>query len=156
MAVTNINDDLYVQNILVSKLSGVEGIPYQFMDNVDRRIPNTEIGRKYADKIISRIPLLFLTPCKPVFMDDFGDMDKSTVAGFLLEGNANSDLINGKGKYYSVEYDYTTYYNYLNAMLSSVAAFLGIYNEKITINRREETIGKYNWKNELNKCCILS
>lgn len=145
-----INDDSTAKKILVNKLSGIEGIPYQFMSNVDQRITDTEIGRKYADKIISRIPLLFLTPCKPVFMDDFGDMDRSTVAGFLLGETATNDLINGKGRYYSVEYDYSTYYQYLNCMLSAVAAFLGIHDEKITINGKSRKIGTYDWSNELN------
>lgn len=148
--INDINDEKEVKKILVNNLSGIEGIPYQFMSNVDQRLDGTEIGRKYADKIIARIPLLFLTPCKPVFMDDFGDMDRSTVASFLLGDTASNDLINGKGRYYSVEYDYTTYYQYLNCMLSSVAAFLGIYNEEITINGKHKKIGTYNWKNELN------
>lgn len=157
MATTNItditnSDVAYTRNILTNKLCGIEGVPYQFLSSVDQRIPGTQIGRKYADKIISRIPLLFLTPCKPVFMDEFGDMDRSTVASFISGAvDASNDLIEGKGRYYSVEYDYANYYNYVNCMLTSVAAFLGIYDEKITLNGTTQKVGKYPWQNEMNK-----
>ena len=67
-----------VQQMLMTNMSGVEGLPYQFMENVDRRIIGTDMGRKYSEKIIARLPLLFLTPCKPVFMDGFNKSDKST------------------------------------------------------------------------------
>lgn len=157
MALTNITDitDKDVtrtKNLLTNRLSGIEGIPYQFLSTVDQRIPGTQIGRKYADKIISRLPLLFLTPCRPVFMDEFGDMDKETALSFLSGAvDATSDLINGKGRYYSVEYDYLNYYNYVNCMLSSVAAFLGIYDETIVIKGQSKKIGTYRWENEMNE-----
>ena len=157
MALTNITDisetDVTnVTNFLANKLRGIEGIPYQFLSSVDQRIPGTQIGRKYADKIISRIPLLFLTPCKPVFMDDFGDMDKSTVASFIANAvDPTDDLLNGKGRYYSVEFDYANYYKYANCMLNSVAAFLGIYDEEIIFKGRSRKIGTIAWEEELNE-----
>ena len=145
-------DDVDVKNMLINKMSGIEALPYQFMENVDRRITGTEMGRKYTEKIISRIPLLFLTPCKPLFMDDFTDADRQTALNAALNG-AGSDtleLIEGKGRYYSAEFDYATYYKYLNCMLSAVAAFLGIYDQQITINGDTKKIGTISWQNELN------
>ena len=156
---TNLNDIVYsteednnVKGMLINKMSGIEALPYQFLDTVDRRISGTEMGRKYSEKIISRIPLLFITPCKPLFMEDFNNDERRTVADFLLSGDGNpSELVIGSGRYYSVDFDYTTYYNYLNCMLSAVASFLGIYSETISINGRPpEKIGRINWKNELN------
>lgn len=145
-------DDSEIRSILIQRLSGIEGIPYQFMSNVDQRIQGTLVGRKYAEKIVARMPLLFLTPCKPVFMNEFGDSDKNTVVDFLLgdQSNATSELIEGKGRYYALENDYSTYYSYLNCMLSSVAAFLGIYNETITINGMKRKVGTFPWQNEMN------
>ena len=142
-----------IKNMLMNTMSGVEGLPYQFMADVDRRISGTSIGRKYGEKIVSRLPLLFLTPCKQVFMDDFEDTDKNTVVSWLMDkGLSPTDaLINGKGKYYSVQFDYSEYYKYLGVMLSSVAAFLGISNEKFTINGKERKIGNISWaEDELN------
>ena len=145
-------DDVDVKNMLINKMSGIEGLPYQFMENVDRRITGTEMGRKYTEKIISRIPLLFLTPCKPLFMDDFSDTDRQTALNAALNGGGSDtlELIEGKGRYYSAEFDYATYYKYLNCMLSAVAAFLGIYDQKITINGNTKKIGNISWQNELN------
>lgn len=145
------SDNANVKNMLITKMSGIEGLPYQFMENVDRRITGTQMGRKYSEKIVSRMPLLFLTPCKPLFMEDFDDNDQQTVANFLLSGEgADSSLVMGKGRYYSADFDYTTYYNYLNAMLASVAAFLGIYDEQVTINGITTKLGRYNWSKELS------
>ena len=145
-------DDVDVKNMLINKMSGIEALPYQFMENVDRRITGTEMGRKYTEKIISRIPLLFLTPCKPLFMDDFSDTDRQTALNAALNGSGSDtlELIEGKGRYYSAEFDYATYYKYLNCMLSAVAAFLGIYDQKITINGDTKKIGNISWQNELN------
>ena len=144
----SVSDTNTVGNMLVKGLNGIEAIPYQFMDTVDRRIPGTQIGRKYAEKIVTRLPLLFLTPCKPLFMDDFNSNDKSTVASFLANSEgASADLIFGEGRYYSVEFDYAKYYDYLNPMLASVASYMGLYNETIYDGKK---LGTYNWKKELN------
>lgn len=123
-----------VQNMFMTTMDGVEGIPYQFMSSVDRRLTDTAIGRKYAEKIISRIPLLFLVPCKPVFMQDLKNNDKNVVASMLAGDITDaSSLIKGTGKYYSVQYDYDEYYRYLDVMLASVAVFLGIADEQIAL-----------------------
>lgn len=142
------------KNMLAKKMSGIEGLPYQFMSNVDRRITDTEMGRKYTEKIVSRLPLLFLTPCKQVFMGDSkDDNDKNVLINTILGnlGDDANDLINSGGRYYTVEYDYAEYYKYLNCMLAAVSAFLGIYDEKININGSSAKIGTYSWQNELNK-----
>ena len=66
--------------LLANDLDGIFGIPYQFLPNVDPRITNnSEIGAVYADKIMSRMPLLFLTPCKQKFMEGFNNSDFITV-----------------------------------------------------------------------------
>jgi hypothetical protein len=145
------NVDASASKLLSNNLCGIEGVPYQFMESVDRRIPGTDVGRKYADKIAARMPLLFLTPCKQVFMDDFSDSDKQTMISALLNSNLNisNDLLTGSGKYYSVEFDYATYYGYLNVMLTSVATYLGISNEEITINNKKQKIGTVDWSEEM-------
>lgn len=143
-----------VQQMLMTNMSGVEGLPYQFMENVDRRIIGTDMGRKYSEKIIARLPLLFLTPCKPVFMDGFNKSDKSTAINGILDSSLNIDssLFQGQGRYYAPQFDYSTYYGYVNTMLTSVAAFLGIYDEEININGTTSKVGTYPWqKGDLNE-----
>ena len=50
--INNINGTL-----ILRKNTGVFGIPYQFMETVDRRLDNNNqmSGRKYTEKILSRI-----------------------------------------------------------------------------------------------------
>lgn len=148
-----------VVKLMSTKTRGIEGLPYQFMENVDRRIMNTEVGRKYGERIFGRLPLLFLTPCEPLFMDDFDKSSKNAVLSALL-GNAGgniSELINGSGRYYSVNFNYAEYYKYLNTMLACVAAYLGdgeggsLYNKEIAIgDQGAKKIGYIDWSNELN------
>lgn len=152
---SNINQ--YVSKIMSTKTNGIEGLPYQFMDSVDRRITGTSgagVGRKYGERIFSRLPLLFLTPCEPLFMDDFDKSSKDAVATALLGGASIdnlTELINGSGRYYSLNFNYSEYYDYLNTMLASVAAFLGIFNETISIgDQPAKQIGLIDWRNELN------
>lgn len=158
----------YARKTILSRLTGVEGIPYQFMDSVDRRpyVSNTieredptkkfsttytdksVIGRKYAEKIISRIPLLFLTPCQPLFMDakssSFTQSDRNTVIGGIVTGSDVNELIQGSGKFYSVEFAYARYYSYLNFMLAAVASFLGLQNEEVYGTK----LGAMDWSRE--------
>ena len=50
-----------VSKIMTTKTNGIEALPYQFMKTVDRRVTGTSgagVGRKYAEKIFSRLPLL--------------------------------------------------------------------------------------------------
>lgn len=151
------SDAQTIQNILSTKTNGIEGLPYQFPASVDRRITGTNVGRKYADKIFSRSPLLFLTPCEPYFMANFGDDDQtlvkdtlaSLVAGRSVE-NPGFSFLTGQGRYYTTDFAYDDYYKYLNTMLTCVTAYMGIYNTEITIGNQTNQLGKINWQNELN------
>ena len=144
-----VSDEETIHKMITHTMNGVEGLPYQFMSSVDRRLSGTVIGRKYADKIISKLPLLFLTPCKQKFMDDFDDNDKATAVSMLAgQTEASNELINGKGKFYSVDFDYESYYQYLNCMLSSVAVFLGLQDQEITINGKKQKLSDFSWQNE--------
>jgi hypothetical protein len=142
-----------VVKIMSTKTRGIEGLPYQFMESVDRRIFDTEVGRKYGERIFGRLPLLFLTPCEPLFMDDFDKSSKNTVAQALLGSSINNinELINGTGRYYSVDFNYAEYYDYLNTMLACLSAYLGIFNTELAIGDEEaKKIGTIDWSKELN------
>lgn len=147
-----------VVKIMSTETRGIEGLPYQFMSTVDRRISGTEVGRKYGERIFGRLPLLFLTPCEPLFMDDFDKSSKNGALEALIGNTGNiSEIINGSGRYYSVDFNYAEYYDYLNTMLSCVAAYLSdgnggvLYNKKIKIGDQDpKKIGQIDWSNELN------
>ena len=137
-------------DIMKNNLNGVEAMPYQFLQSVDNRINGTKIGRKYAEKIMNRMPLLFLTPCRPKALADFSKKDKDNIIQMLVDNSLDEELISGTGKYYSTTFAYEEYYRYLNCMLSAVSAFLNIYDEKIIINGNKSSIGTFNWTKELN------
>ena len=140
-----------ISKIMSTTTNGIEALPYQFMESVDRRIPNTDVGRKYGDRIFSRLPLLFLTPCEPLFMDDFNKQNKNIVAQSLMGGiNGYGDLLSQSGRYYSTSFAYTDYYDYLNTMLTCVSVYLGIHNEKINVNGKMRKICEIDWASELN------
>jgi len=150
-------DNATIQKMVSTRTNGIEGLPYQFPESVDRRLTGTNVGRKYAEKIFSRQPLLFLTPCEPEFMADFNNKDHNIGLGTLIDlarGNGASgglDFIEGTGKYYSTRFAYSEYYSYLNTMLSCVAAYMKIFSIPITINGTYyDQLGKVQWQRELN------
>lgn len=171
--VTNINarsgvESDYVEKLTVNSLSGIEGIPYQFLPSVDRRIDFSQsraldtkdsfleykyLGRKYAEKIVAQMPLLFLAPCNPKFMEEgsFSNEDRGLILGAMVGAvNEVEELLKGSGRFYSAETAYYQYYNYLNVMLTCVVNFLGIGHEKIYINGKEQELWEVDWSQEMN------
>lgn len=140
-------------------LVGVEGIPYQFMASVDARgkDPDTgtvhSVGRMYGEKILARMPLVFMSPCRQVFMDDFNKNDKATVIKALAgKKDLATELLEGEGKYYTIEYDYNEYYKYLNSMMAAMAVYLNIESEEIRIgDQKPKKIIDIGWQNDTSK-----
>lgn len=117
----------------VNTLHGIFGIPYQFLPTVDYRPKTSLVGRKYSEKILSKSPILLLTPVKQEFMADFSDEEKSLALSSLL--SSKGELLEGidkPGKYYSTKFAYDTYYRTVNKMCSEVAYFLGIGDVQVS------------------------
>lgn len=150
---SNISDEQYLSNLseglTVNSVRGILGIPHQFLPLTDPRLDgsisdNSGLGRKYAEKIIQPMPLLLMTPGIPSFMASYSKSQKSTVLKHfsgLTMGVLDSLINEHSGKYYSLKYDYTGYFSYVNPMLRSAAYYLGI--EDYQINNR--SLGDYNW-----------
>lgn len=147
----NLSDGLRVQDI-----RAILGMPHQFTALTDPRIDANDgvgdedaFGRVYTEKIIKQIPLLLITPGSPTFLGNFSESQQKTLKekiGNILSGNSGDDLATaiggGKtGKYYSLKYNYTEYFHYVNAMLRSAAYFLGIQNKKVDSKR----LGELDW-----------
>lgn len=153
-----------VNALMTDTLSGLEGAPYQFHQFVDRRLnqsdttdprtAETYIGRKYAEKILGRMPIMFITPCTAAFMQGFSDSDKSIAAQGLLDPGDDEreamNLIQGQGKFYTPKFAYDKYYNYLNLMLNVVAIYLGLGNVRIKLgnNGNKRELGTMTWQDE--------
>ena len=132
----------------IRSINGIFGVPYQFSDIVDPRIDNENgnggsIGGKYAEKIIARMPILFLAPCKQQFLKG---KDQKTIKSMLNklsgigeDGNNAPLFTKDKDtmiKYYSTEYCYDAYYRHVNSMCSQLAIFMGIENIKVQFNSK--------------------
>ena len=138
----------------IGNLRSIFGTPHQFLPKTDARIVASssnsvgdvsDIGRMYGEKILKNMPILYITPGTPDFLAGFNEDQQKSLLGALVTGEANDDiksLINNSGgRYYSLKFDYTSYFRYVNTMLRSAAVFLGIGDE--TLNGR--ALKEYNW-----------
>ena len=144
-------------NFTISNISGIFGMPYQFMANSDPRVTNASdgIGRKYAREIVSHMPLLLMTPGKPVFMSKYTEKDKQNILERFIhsaagdeEGIRNTVLSDkGFGKYYSLEYAYNDYFQYVNPMCRIAARIMNVHD--IDVNGSK--LDSYNWAKNTNE-----
>lgn len=151
-AVTNFNAyNINMHEFDTAQLYRVFGMPYQWMDIADRRIPGTNIGRTFGAKIASKIPLLILTPGLPEFLAGYSSKEKNALIQKLSGGadgislQSLADGIIGKGKetkYYQLRFAKKEYFTYVNAMTNALAAYLGISNEYSPYGGK---IGNFDW-----------
>jgi len=148
------------QGFNVRTINGIFGVPYQFSSVVDERMPDSTIGGKYAEKILSRMSILFLAPCKQQFLkgkDQKTIKSMLTKLGAIGEDGKSTPLFSKKDtmiKYYSTEYCYDAYYRHVNAMCAQVAIFLGIGDIKVQFDGRggkKVKIKNINWGNGSEK-----
>ena len=144
------SQEAYVQNLsqglTITNLQGIMGMPHQFLPNTDLRLPIADgssvfgfnddgLGMTYSEKIISNMPLMFMTPGVPSFMSQFSNSQRKTILGNFLKYISDDDIStlfnDNSGKYYTLKYKYTEYFKYVNAMLRSASFFLGIQDEII-------------------------
>lgn len=146
------------EEFLNRNIRGVFGMPYQFMPTVDRRLEplkgekkdneRSRFGRKYAEKIVSRLPLLLLAPGSASFLHGFSGEDKNRVLNSLGNGGNLGDIssvLDGNGKYYTFQYAYSDYYQYVNSACQTVAILLGVGNEEVTIGTYRKKLKEFDW-----------
>lgn len=141
----------------LKSVRGIHGMPYQFLDTTDIRLPGCTFGRKFSDKIITRIPLLLLTPGTPKFMADYNSKDREDLISYIGRGRKDDDifnsLVNGgssgedDGKFYSFQFAYKEYYACVNPMLQRIARFLNIQDKEID----NVKLDKFSWENYTNE-----
>ena len=155
---TKSNTDISnASKLLTNSLIGIYGMPYQFMDTVDRRLEGTSFGRKYAEKIVGRMPLLFLTPGKQSFMTEFSKTDKKNILTKLVDATFNKsnnlttdDILSRAGRYYTFEFAYKEYFEYVNPMCNITAKLMGLAGKKINIGDYSAKLGVFDWSRVLN------
>lgn len=140
-------DDDDAVDAMTESLGGVIGIPYQFDTNVDVPSGSSKVGRKYMEKILSVMPVMFVTPGEPVFMDGYGKQAKQNMISELLssellqnltddDSNTNGSTLddlagNDDGRYYSFGSQFQEYCKYANMALRILAQFMNIGNRQI-------------------------
>lgn len=139
-------------DLITNSSRGIFGMPHQFLSNADRRLKGSSkgFGRKYAEKIVSAMPVVLFTPGKPKFMNGFKKSDKSNILKALVNkaDNTLNELINSKesGKFYSFEFAYAKYYDVVNSMCRKLAFLMGVQDETLDGTK----LGNYNWANYTN------
>lgn len=151
--------------ILTNDLMGVFGAPYQFNENSDEKLEGTQFGVTYAEKIVTRMPLLLITPGKANFMSSYKEEDRITKIAELMgltspdsnDANANyaSSILGGSnigelincGKYYTFEFQTKEYFTYVNGMCWTGARLLGLQDVKITVNKKTSKLSEFDWQN---------
>lgn len=141
----------------INNVVGVFGLPYQFLPSADPRTRmsspfkgnDTGIGMEYADRIVAKIPLLFMAPGRPNFMSRYSKDEKDNLMASLIESFTGIDntqtkleeLLESDGRYYTFQYDTNEYYHYVNPMCRMAAIYLGIQN----VSLGSWTLGTMDW-----------
>lgn len=151
------SDESVLSGLMTHNLNGIYGLPYQFMTNVDPILTGTQFGRKYSERIISKMPLLLMTPGKVRFMSNFSKEEKKGILADLLQVgkglNVETDIdsiIKDNGKFFTFEFAYTEYFDYVNAICRTGARYLGIQDVTMDIGGKQATADKFNWQDALN------
>lgn len=143
------------ENLTISNLRGIFGMPYQFMDVVDRRLTSNSgsIGRKYGKEVVASMPLLLMTAGLPVFMAEYSDKDRTAILSKFVQSASGQEasikdvvLSEDFGKYYSLKYAYKEYFEYVNPMCRVAARIMNLQDEEIDGTKLDE----YVWANNVN------
>lgn len=139
-----------ISDLITKSIDGIYGVPYQFMPSVDPKLEGTMFGQIYAEKIIARMPLLLLAPGRVNFTRSYRGNDGAATS-ILEHIDPNMGLselqyaTDNTGRYYTFDYDYDSYYRYVDAMCATGAYFLGIENAKIKVGNTYEAIKNIGW-----------
>ena len=139
----------------INKISGVFGLPYQFLPAADTRLIAEDstmlqsIGYEYANKIVEKMPLLLISPGRANFMSKYSKEEKKNLLSYIVSPNnaenTLDDLVDSGGRYYTFEYAQTEYYTYLNPMCRIAALFLGIGD--IELPDASSPLKNMDWRN---------
>ena len=127
------------------KFRHIFGVPYQFLPTTDCRTLNNFsddiecAGYEFAEKILSRMPLLYITPGNTAFMGsskknqrkELMENLKGALTGEIaddsnLENSLAAMLEEYNGKLYTITPAYAEYFEYVNPLCRSGAIFLEI------------------------------
>lgn len=121
----------------VTSLRGIYGMPYQFSKIVDPKLTANGIyGRLYSERILSKMPLLIMSPGIPKYMPDYSsEVGDNLLTAAVYKGiDKLEDFVTelftsdgGKdGKFYTFQHEWEDYFKCVNTMLRYMSIYLGI------------------------------
>lgn len=141
---------------------GIHAMPYQFNSLTDRRCSIessngdsniSTFGRSYTKHILSKMPILLLSPGRPQFMSGYNKNDRGNILkslGDMASGNKSmfDELMETleDGRFFSFKYAFDEYYEALNPILNRMAMLLGIGAVEMDGTR----LDNYRWQNYTN------
>lgn len=145
-------------------MRGIHGIPYQFLPSADTRLDGSDslgiFGRKFAERIVTQMPLALLAPGVPKFMPTYSSADKKNIASVLIDTIAdksidgllksNDDVLNREGRYYDFVNKLGAYYNHVDPMCRAAATYLGIGDIELDGNGKLGSTTTW-WRNTNDK-----
>lgn len=164
-ATTDYTDNISVDSLISDTMNGIMCVPYHFMSIADRRVRTSankecNYGRKYAEKIVARMPLLFLTPGRPAFMQDYSATDRKNMLESIVGKGADlakataayTNFLEDNGKFYSFDFKYEEYFRYVNPMLQIISKLMGIDKTVVKLNSNySPKLGEADWSRALSK-----
>ena len=145
-ALTNQNVDLSIGNLDVKSLRSIYGMPYQFLPIADNRIDGSmktrSLGRKYAEKIAARAPILVMQAGRADFLRGFDKETKDATlteiltksAAHLATGSVLEQMVNTPSMYYSFKVLPAQYYGAVQQMCFAMANLLGLGNYDLELS----------------------
>ena len=144
------NNARYTKKITDS-ITGIFGLPYQFSDIVDPSMIEEDsgsiVGRKYGQKILSVMPVLFLTPGEPLFMGKGNNKNAAmNIAENLYNALGGEDRGEGltdsekDGRYYTFAQNFPEYKKYANTALRALAFYMGIQDISVPVPGSNEDV----------------
>lgn len=141
------NKNLIESGYNYSSLKYIFGIPHQFIPTTDCRVGSCysddieKAGYEIAEKIVARLPLLYITPGNTCFMGGSSEAARSTLMGSIgdinkvdeenrgnefMESSLETMFSEYTGKLYTITPAYVEYFNYVNPLCRAGAIFLDI------------------------------
>lgn len=142
--------------ILLDNFNGVFGMPYQFSSTVDPKASGSSFGLKYMERIVTRAPLMIISPGKVEYMPNASKKEAAGVLNSLIDTAAGAgedimSMITDNTRYYEFNYAYDEFYKYLNQMCRAGAIYLGIQDIKVNIGGNKNTALKdVKWENTIS------
>ena len=144
----------------INEAPKIFGMPYQFDEITDPRPSNSVYGKKFLEKMVAQMPLLYLTPGSPKFLDGNNDDDRdnilTAVADFMTGNPAEAlstleEIFSSNDfkdtKYYTFEFNGSEYYEYVNGACYLLYKFLKLDDFAAKYQVQGEIIdASYRWQ----------